>query len=273
MLSKPVFTELCHKKTHGVIASVIRSDDQGPARQGDRLLWADGKLIAGTIGGGSNEQQILQACAALSTQEQIIEISSFLPGILPSCGGSLQIKLIKVDFGNTKEAAFWKKELTMNTQGKLYLMGAGHVAREVAWLADRNGFIVHIVDLRKDLLQASRFPDSCKLYCESGKHFFSGNSLSTKDFIIIAGPDHATDLAVLKHAATTTARYIGVMGSKKKIASFQEILKKKNVWQTIEDRLYAPIGIKIPSKTPSEVAVSIVAELIQVRATQLSIKQ
>ncbi len=273
MLSKLLFNELCHKKTCGILATVISSDRNGPARQGDKLLWADGKLIAGTVGGGSNEQQVLQACADLTTQEQIIEISSFLPGTLPSCGGTLQIKLTKVDFGNPEEAASLKKELARNTQGKLYLMGAGHVAQEVAWLADRNNFQVHIVDLREELLQTSRFPENCCLYCESGKHFFSENTPSSKDFIIIAGPDHATDLAVLEHAATTSAHYIGVMGSKKKIGSFQEILKKKNLWQAVEGRLYAPIGIKISSKTPSEVAVSIVAELIQVRATQLSIKQ
>jgi xanthine dehydrogenase accessory factor len=271
MLSELLYNELCQNGTCAVVASVISSDGNGPARKGDRLLWADGHLIAGTIGGGSNEQQILQACARLSSQEQIIEVNSFLPGTLPSCGGTLQIKLTKIDFTNAKEAAFWQKELSKNAQGQLYLMGAGHVAREVAWLADRNDFQLHIVDPRNDLLQTDRFPDSCSLYCESGNHFFSGHSPSTKDFIIIAGPDHATDLAVLEHAATTSAQYIGVMGNTKKIDSFQEILKKKKLWQAVEKRLHAPIGIKIPSKTPSEVAVSIVAELIQVRAH--SIKQ
>lgn len=209
MLSELLFNELCQNRTCAVVASVISSDGNGPARKGDRLLWADGHLIAGTIGGGSNEQQILQACAKLSSQEQIIEISSFLPGTLPSCGGTLQIKLIKIDFSNAKETAYWKKEFSMNAKGQLYLMGAGHVAREVAWLANRNDFQVHIIDLRDDLLQADRFPDSCSLYCVSGKDFFLRNPPSQKDFIIIAGPDHATDLAVLEHAATTSAHYIG----------------------------------------------------------------
>ena len=267
MLSESLLNELCHNKTRGVIATVISSNGQGPARQGNTLFWASGQLIAGTVGGGSNEQQVLQACAELVTPEHVVEISSFLPGTLPSCGGTLQVKLIKVDFGNPEEAAFWKNELSRKDREQLYIMGAGHVAMEVAWLADRNDFQVHIIDLREELLLAGRFPENCTLHSISGKQFFSQNAPAEKDFIIIAGPDHATDLAVLEHVATTSAHYIGVMGSKKKIGSFKEILKKKHLWQTVADRLYAPIGIKISSKTPAEVAVSIVAELIQVRST------
>ena len=254
------------------MATVISSDGQGPARAGNRLFWSEGKLIAGTVGGGSNEQQVLEACATLTTEECVVEISSFLPGTLPSCGGTLQVKLERVDFGKPEEAAFWKNEQELSHQGTLFLMGAGHVAREVAWLADRNGFPISIVDPRQELMQADRFPQNASLYLEKGVQFISENRPKANDFIIIAGPDHATDLAVLEEAATTSAHYLGVMGSTKKIASFKKILKKKELWQAVKERLYAPIGIQITSKSPTEVAVSIVAELIQVRA-QSSIKQ
>lgn len=272
MISEQLFKELCFTKTSGVMATVISSDGQGPARPGDNLLWAEGKHLCGTVGGGSNEQQVLEACAALTTQQSVVEISSFFPGTLPSCGGTLEVKLERVDFGNPEQAAFWKKEQTRNPPGNLYLMGAGHVAREVAWLADRNQFQVTVVDPRGELLQAEHFPEDTILHLERGVQFFSENRLASSDFIIIAGPDHATDLAVLEEALTTSAHYLGVMGSRKKIASFKNILKKKDLWQAVQGRLYAPIGIPISSKSPIEVAVSIVAELIQVRA-QSSTKQ
>ena len=272
MIPEHLFNTLCANQTCGVMATVITSDGRGPARPGDRLLWAEGQLVAGTVGGGSNEQQVLDACAALTTQKHVIEISSFLPGSLPSCGGTLQIQLEKVDFGKPEEAAFWKKALAQNRCDNLLLMGAGHVAGEVAWLADRNRFQVTVVDSRKELMQPEHFPQRCSLLLQQSTQFFSENMPDQRDFIVIVGPDHATDLAVLEQAVTTSARYIGVMGSKKKIASFKEILKKKDLWQAAAERIYAPIGISISSKTPAEVAVSIVAELIQVRAHS-SIKQ
>jgi len=68
-------------------------------------------------------------------------------------------------------------------------MGAGHVAKEVSWLADRNGFQVHIIDPRQELMQAEHFPDSCTLSVQQSVPFLTEEKLLFKDFIIIAGPD------------------------------------------------------------------------------------
>ncbi len=272
MISKKLLDTLCSNQSSGVLATVIGTDNNGPARKGDRLLWVDGKLVAGTVGGGSNEQQVLDACVALTADKEIITINSFLPGILPSCGGTLQISLEKIHFGNTKEVASLYQELTLQQGDKLLLMGAGHVAREISWLAARNGFQIHIIDPRQELMQAENFPQNCQLSIQKSTDFLTEKSACSQDFIIIIGPDHATDLAILKQAIQTSAHYIGVMGSKKKIASFKKILTEKELWQKAADRIYAPIGLPISSRTPTEVAVSIVAELIQVRA-QSSIKQ
>ncbi len=265
MIPPRIFKELCHKKISGVMATVLSSDGHGPARPGNRLFWADGKLVFGTVGGGNNELQVLEACATLTAKKCILEISSFLPGTLPSCGGKLKIQLEQVDFGNPTEAAFHQNEQKQYRNGKLFLLGAGHVAREVAWLADRNGFEIIVVDPRKELMLAEHFPENCTLLLHSHEEVFSEISPDPGDYIVIAGPDHPTDLVLLQQAATTSARYIGVMGSKKKITSFKKVLKKDNLWQSLQNRLHAPIGIPISSKSPSEVAVSIVAELIEIR--------
>lgn len=261
-----IFKELCRKKISGVMATVLSSDGQGPARPGNRLFWADGKLVFGTVGGGSNELQVLEACATLTTQKRVLEISSFLPGTLPSCGGKLEIQLEKVDFGNPEEAAFHQKELKQTRHGKLFLLGAGHVAREVAWLAERNGFEIFVIDPRQELMLPEHFPESCTLLLHGYKEIFSETPPDSSDFIVIAGPDHPTDLVLLQQAAETSAHYIGLMGSKKKITSFEKVLQRDNLWQSLQNRLHAPIGIPISSRIPSEVAVSIVAELIKIRA-------
>ena len=342
MIAELFFNTLCQTRPSGVMATVISIDGHGPASPGDRLFWTEGGLAAGTVGGGSNERQVLEGCAQLATEQQVLSIGTSLPSTLPSCGGSLRVLLEKVDFADPAGYAFWKTmqqlvpgpvphtiltlitesnahpchvllsktgvvatsgnngrplELNpgllqqlmenersclqdiasssqqrsffvqpLNRKGRLFLFGAGHVAREVAWLADRTGFQVILVDPRSELMVEERFPKACSLHVKNTEQFFSGNTVGSRDFLVIAGPDHAADLATLVLAVESSAHYIGVMGSKNKIGSFEKVLKKKDLWQALEGRLHAPIGIAIPSKSPAEVAVSIVAELIAVRA-------
>ncbi len=342
MIPELFFNNLCRSNTCGVIATVISSDGHGPARIGDRLFFSEDRLVAGTVGGGSNEQQVLQACASLATNRRLLDINSFLPGSLPSCGGRLRVMLERIDSSNPAERTFWdilqqlvpgnkpllllssvdesdqtpcfllldtngllvsttdgeedrnisaelRQQLLadkqcsiqklptassqraffvqpLNQHGRLILFGAGHVAQEVAWLADRTGFQITIVDPRQELMDAEHFPTACTLFQEAASQFFARNLIGSRDFLVIAGPDHPTDLAVLEQAIATPAPYIGVMGSKGKILSFEQHLRKTEAWHSLADRLHAPIGISISSRTPAEVAVSIVAELIQKRA-------
>jgi xanthine dehydrogenase accessory factor len=341
MIPELFLKELCETKPSGVMATVVSVDGHGPATPGDRLFWAAGKLTSGTVGGGSNEQQVLEACAKFSGEQLLLPVGSSFPATLPSCGGALQVLLEAIDFSDPAGESFWKtlqqllpgpaphifltlitdsdaqschllanetgvvasfgrgckgleipptllqqfmeneqsslQEITcdssshsffvqpLNRRGRLFLVGAGHVAREVAWLADRTGFQVTLIDPRRELMKAEYFPAGCSLYLMDAAQFFEDNTIGFRDYLVIAGPDHGSDLAALEQATSTPARYIGVMGSGKKIGSFEKVLRKKGLWQDLEGRLHAPIGIPIPSKIPAEVAVSIVAELIQVR--------
>ncbi len=82
MIPQLILNELCHKKVCGVMATVLSSDGHGPAKPGNSLFWAEGKLVFGTVGGGSNEQQVLEACANLTAKKLVLEISSFFTGML-----------------------------------------------------------------------------------------------------------------------------------------------------------------------------------------------
>ena len=269
MIADKVIEQFCEDKISGVLATVISTDGLGPAQKGDCLFWAAGKLLAGTVGGGANEKQVLEACARLAEKQKVLKIISPLAGSLPSCGGLLEVRLDRLDLAQKEDIVFFKKQQKDTDSSKLLLFGAGHVVQELAWLADRNGFSSVVVDPRSELLLSENFPADVNLVCCPVDKWLQKNNVAKSDYIIIAGPDHATDLAVLEQAATTQAHYIGVMGSKRKIESFTKVLRKKSLFQFVEGRLFAPIGLKIPSKRPSEVAVSIVAELISVRAALL----
>ncbi len=269
MITNKLITQFCKDEVCGVLATVVSTDGPGPAQKGDCLFWTDGKLVAGTVGGGANEQKVLEACARLSEKRQVVKIASPLAGPLPSCGGILQVRLDLLDLAKEKDITFFKKQQEKVNGSRLLLFGAGHVVQELAWLADRNGFSCVIIDPRLELLVSENFPASVNLVCCFVDEWLQRSNVAVSDYIIIAGPDHATDLAVLERAAGTPAHYIGVMGNKRKIKSFTEILHKKALVQLLEGRLFAPIGVSISSRKPSEVAVSIVAELISVRAVLL----
>ncbi len=258
--------QLYREKQCGVMATVLSSDGQGPARKGDFLFWAHGKCVAGTVGGGANEHQVLRACAELETAQQTIETVSFLSGSLPSCGGKLCVQLDRVDFSREEDVCFWRQKLKPAQRNRLFLLGAGHVVQEVAWLADRNEFSLVIIDPRRELLREENFPKNSHLISADSTSFFQESNPQADDFIVIAGPDHVTDLTALTWAAQTSAHYIGVLGSNRKIDAFGRVLREKNLWKMLQGRLYAPIGIPIHSRKPAELAIAIVAQLIQIRA-------
>jgi len=269
MISSDLIQQFCKEKLCGVLATVLSVDSSGPAQQGDYLFWADGKLLAGTVGGGENELQVLKACADFSKKQQVVSIFSPPSGLLPSCGGKLEVRLTRLDLAKEEDIALLKKQQKGDSRNRLLLFGAGHVVQELAWLADRNRFSCVVVDPRRELMINSNFPAGVGLRCCSADEYLRENIVSADDYIVIAGPDHAVDLQALELVATTQAHYVGVMGSKRKIGSFTEILQKKSLLQLFDGRLFAPIGIDISSRKPSEVAVSIVAELISIRAALL----
>lgn len=266
MISNELLIKLCKEKVCGILATVISCDGQGPAQKGDFLFWANGKLVAGTVGGGANEQQVLQACAELDDKQKVVEINSLLSGFLPSCGGTLQVRLDRLNLAENEDVALLQKRQKTVSLSRLILFGAGHVVQELAWLADRNSFCCTVVDPRQELMVSDNFPVTATLACKSVKEWLQEGNVVVEDFIVIAGPDHATDLTVLEQVAETRAHYVGAMGSTRKIGSFVKVLQKKSLYQSLEGRLFAPIGIDISSKRPSEVAVSIVAQLISIRA-------
>ena len=271
MINPEVIAQLCAKKVSGVLATVIGTDGLGPAQKGDHLFWSEGKLLAGTVGGGENEEQVIRACAALDEHQKIIDVAPIFSGVGSSCGGSLQVRLQQLDLTREEDITLLKNLQCKPESGRLLLCGAGHVVRELVWLADRTGFHSVIVDPRAELLQGNELPATASRIYSSASDWLAGASVRTTDYIIIAGPDHATDLAVLQQAAKTAAHYIGVMGSSRKINAFTTSLQQQGLDPTLDGRLYAPIGLDIPSKRPAEVAVSIVGQLIAVRA-DLSLK-
>lgn len=151
---------------------------------------------------------------------------------------------------------------------RVIIAGAGHVGRELAALCAIIGLSTVIIDDRPDFANHDRFPAAFKIVIPqvSFADCFAGLSISEDDRIVIVTRGHEHDRAVLFQALRTPAGYIGMIGSRKKREAIYESLRKEGVTAQDLARVHCPIGLSIGARTPAEIAVSIVAQLIALRA-------
>jgi xanthine dehydrogenase accessory factor len=152
-------------------------------------------------------------------------------------------------------------------QDSLYLFGAGHVARPIVEIASLVGFRTVVLDDREKFASRDNFPKADEvIVLQDFRHALEDLSLSCGGYVVIVTRGHAHDQTVLELVLATPATYIGMIGSKTKVARCFQSLKEKGFSQDQLARVHAPIGLEIGSETPEEIAVSIVAELIHVRS-------
>jgi len=149
----------------------------------------------------------------------------------------------------------------------LYLFGAGHVSIFVASLASMVGFRVIVVDDRKEFANKERFPEADELIVLPFSDVFEKINISSSSYIAIITRGHIHDLNVLREALKSSGGYIGMIGSKRKREKIYQALMEEGVSGERLKQVHSPIGMDIGAETPEEIAVSVVAELIRVRAS------
>jgi len=247
---REVFEAIVLALEHGeraALATVLSTTGSTPQVAGARLLMrATGELI-GTVGGGAVEQRIrtelerrLNGAAARTLH---LDLGRDL-GM--SCGGSMDIFVEPI--GPTP---------------RLLIFGAGHVGRATAELARKVDFNVVVVDARAEQNTEARFPHCRRLVCDA-KSAAEQLAPSADDWLLFVSHSHAVDAEALALFARRPHRYLGLMGSKRKIYSMLEQLLATADAPSLE-HLYAPVGVTLGAETPEEIAVSIVAELIALR--------
>jgi xanthine dehydrogenase accessory factor len=146
----------------------------------------------------------------------------------------------------------------------LYIFGGGHVSLGLARTAHAAGFAIGVVDDRAAFANAERFPMASEI-CTSYEEAFEKLKPNTSSYVVIVTRGHKDDMRVLAWAARTEARYVGMIGSKRKVLSVYKALEKEGFSLEEFERIHAPVGLDIGALTPEEIAISITAELIAVR--------
>ncbi|MGM0601767.1 MAG: XdhC family protein [Bacillota bacterium] len=149
---------------------------------------------------------------------------------------------------------------------RLLVFGAGHIAAPLVKISSLIDFEITVIDDRDEFLNYDNFPNADRLRCLPYRDYFSDFTAQKNDYIVIVTRGHQFDYEVLKEVIRTDVKYIGMIGSSKKIKEVYTKLKEKDGISDSEfKKVHSPIGIKINSETPEEIAVAIAAELISVR--------
>ncbi len=154
---------------------------------------------------------------------------------------------------------------TFCDEGRVFIFGSGHVASECAFMLDRLGLRYIVIDDRRELLEGDAFSTADEVIETDYKRLDNIPSIGEKDYILIMTRGHKYDMEAEIFALGTPARYIGMLGSKKKAEYSREYLKNAGYSDEDIKRIICPAGIDIASRTPAEIAVSIAAQLIEKR--------
>lgn len=237
----------------GAVATIVNVRGSIPSFKTAKMLVRDDGSIVGTIGGGCVEAEVWQAAREVIETEKPRSITfdlnqdpKFDSGLV--CGGTLEIFIEPI-----------------LPPALLYLFGAGHVATNVSKIAKQAGFDVTVVDDRETYANRERFPEATEVIAEDFDTALARLKPSESSFIVIVTRGHHDDMRVLRWAVQTPARYIGMIGSKRKTIAIFEELRKQGVAAHLFERVHAPIGLDIGAVTPEEIAVAITAELIAMR--------
>jgi len=148
---------------------------------------------------------------------------------------------------------------------ELYVIGAGHVGLHLARLAHEVGFRVHVVDDREKFANLDRFPTAVEVVADEIPAWLARTPLPQHAYVVIVTRGHTNDLEALRALAPRDLRYLGLIGSRAKVARIYDALTADSVPGEYLKRVHAPIGLDIGAVTPQEIAVSILAELIAVK--------
>ncbi len=248
-----IYEEALRLKRQGrisAIATIVECKGSSPQKQGAKMLVRDDGSLLGTLGGGCLEADVVQA--ALMTMKNgnpmtlPFELTEREGGLV--CGGTVLVYVEPVLL-----------------EPHLVILGAGHVGKTLAKLARFTGFRVTVADDRAEFANRENVPDASDVLVSDFTRVFDRISVDKDTFIVVATRGHNHDLEAVRAALGTDAGYIGLLGSRRKKGLVSNALGEDGFSPGDIARVIIPVGIPIGSVTPEEIAVSIMAEIVQKR--------
>jgi xanthine dehydrogenase accessory factor len=235
------------------VATIVQVNGSIPSFESAKILVREDGSFMGTVGGGCVEAEVWNAAREVIETEKPRHLSFSLgqdaaydEGLI--CGGQLNIFVEPVI-----------------PQPRAFIFGGGHVSKGISKIATLAGFSTSIIDNREAFANAERFPEAEATYAEEYEDVFPKLPVNSTSYIIIVTRGHRDDMRVLRWAVNTPAKYIAMIGSKRKTIAVVHELEKEGIPREAFDKVFAPMGLEIGAEMPEEIAISVVAEMIAVR--------
>ena len=251
-----VYDEIVRLRKQGqkcALATIVQVKGSIPSYESAKLLVREDGSMIGTVGGGCVEAEVWNAAREVIESEKprhltfsLGQDAAYDNGLI--CGGQLNIFVEPVV-----------------PQPRAFIFGGGHVSKSISKVANLAGFATVIVDDREAFANPERFPEADETYAEEYESVFPKLSVTSSSYLIIVTRGHRDDMRVLRWAVTTQARYISMIGSKRKTISVIHELEKEGIPRDAFEKVFAPMGLDIGAESPEEIAVSVVAEMIAMR--------
>ena len=239
------------------LVTIIRTEGSTPQRVGAKMLvFADGRTV-GTIGGGCYENDAFwKARTSLDTRKPLVARYELADDIAEEsgliCGGQMDVYIEPIELAP-----------------HLYLVGAGHVAYHLAIAAAPVGFKIHVLDDREKFANAERFPAAEEVVVDVIPEWLERVTFPANAYVVILTRGHRYDLDALRALAQRDLRYLGLIGSRAKVARLYAALGEESIPLERLRNVHAPVGLDIGAVSPQEIAVSILAELVAVKHGKL----
>jgi xanthine dehydrogenase accessory factor len=256
-----VYEELVRLRNLGrrcALATIVEVRGSIPSYESAKLLVREDGSMVGTIGGGCVEAEVWNAAREVMQTEQprrltfnLGQDAAYDNGLI--CGGQLDV--------------FVEPVLPIP---HAFIFGAGHISKSLSKVATLAGFATVVVDNRESFANRERFPEAEAVHAGEYEEVFPQLAINETGYVIIVTRGHRDDMRVLKLALSTPARYLAMIGSKRKVLNVIRELEKEGVERAAFERIHAPMGLDIGAISPEEIAISVTAEMIAVRRAATS---
>jgi xanthine dehydrogenase accessory factor len=235
------------------LATIVEVNGSIPSYESAKILVREDGSLAGTIGGGCVEAEVWNAARDVIANEKprrmqfnLGQDAAYDNGLI--CGGQLEVFIEPIVPAPTA-----------------VIFGGGHISKSLSKIATTAGFATIVIDNREMFANRERFPEAVEVHAAEYEEVFPKLTIHSSSYLVIVTRGHRDDLRVLRWAVGQPARYIAMIGSKRKVIGVIKELEKEGIPRERFQKVFGPMGLDIGAITPEEIAVSVVAEMIAMR--------
>ncbi len=250
--------QISQKRIKAALCTIVEAKGSTPRKEGSKLLVTEDGQFFGTVGGGNLEYAVIEkAKHVISTQKPMLLKNNLTKDFNMACGGQVTI--------------FIEPVIPKN---QLILFGAGHIAKALATFARHLDFDIIVIDPRKNVINSWNLKENITFVNEDFETAFEKLSFDNQTYICSLAFTHDLDLKVAALALKREFAYLGVIASKNKARKIaNKLINEYGFQQEDVDKIDMPMGVPINCETPEEIAISILAKIIDIKNSKNDIRQ